>query len=386
MEFDRRDPYPCYARAREAEGLTFVRELDAWLVARDADARAVLRDAETFSSAGAMRPEAMPGPEAIAVLETVPSGRPVVLSADGDEHRRVREPLVRGLSPRRVAAAVPFVERRAAELVASFAGDGRVELMSRYARVLPGEVIGHLLGLDPADVPAVIRGSYRAEELVFTPMEPDEQVAAAHEVAGMKRLLEALVRGRDGDPGDDLTGEMIRAIEPYGTLISNLQNLLLAGHLTTTALIGTAVLHLLRDRDQWELLCRRPELAAAAVEEAARHDAPVQGFRRVATRPVTIAGTDLPAGAHVFVAFGAAGRDPDAHARPDAFDITREPARHLAFGHGAHACPGAQLAREQVRISLVTLARELPGLRLAGPVETQPNLIHRSPEELILTW
>nr|WP_241755566.1 cytochrome P450 [Actinomadura sp. RB99] len=179
---------------------------------------------------------------------------------------------------------------------------------------------------------------------------------------------------------------MIRAIEPHGTLISNLQNLLLAGHLTTTALIGTAVLHLLRDRDQWELLCRRPELAAAAVEEAARFDAPVQGFRRVATRPVTIAGTDLPAGAQVFVAFGAAGRDPDAHARPDAFDITREPARHLAFGHGAHACPGAQLAREQVRISLVTLARELPGLRLAGPVETQPNLIHRSPEELILTW
>ncbi|TDD38827.1 cytochrome P450 [Actinomadura sp. KC06] len=386
LELDRHDPWPFYTRAREADGLTFVPGLDAWLAARDADARAVLRDPEAFSSANAMRPDVVPGPEAVAVLQAVPAGRPVVLTADGDEHRRVREPLTRGLSPKRVAAAVPFITGRAAELVASFAAENRVELMGRYARVLPGEVIGHLLGIDPADVPALVAGSYRADDLVFRSMSTEEQVAAAHEVAGMKRVLDAHVKARGTHGGDDLCGEMIRAIEPHGTLISNLQNLLLAGHLTTTALIGTAVLHLLRHRDQWELLRARPELIPAAVEETARYEPPIQGFRRVTTRPVALAGTELPEGAEVFVAFAATGRDPDAHDRPDTFDITREPARHLAFGHGAHACPGAQLAREQVRITLETLTTELPGLRLDGPVEMLPSLIHRSPKELFLTW
>ncbi|GAA1824582.1 cytochrome P450 [Actinomadura chokoriensis] len=384
MHFDRSDPYPHYTRARETPGLAFVPELGAWLVARHADARTVLRDPEAFSSANALKPDVVPGPEAVEVLRPLPAGRPVVITADGDEHRRVREPLSRGLSPKRVAAAVPFITARAGELVASFAGDHRVELMGRYARVLPGEVIGHLLGLDPADVPALIEGGYRAEDLVFRRMATEEQVAAATAVAGMKRTLEAHVRSRADE--DDLCGEMVRAIEPHGTLISNLQNLVLAGHLTTTALIGTAVLHLLRNREQWELLCERPELVPAAVEEAARYDTAIQGFRRVTTRPVTLAGTELPEGAEVFVAFGAAGRDPGAHERPDEFDITRRPARHLAFGHGVHACPGAQLAREQVRITLETLIRELPGLRLEGPVEMLPSLIHRSPRELVLTW
>ncbi|MEU9872941.1 MULTISPECIES: cytochrome P450 [Actinomadura] len=384
MEFDRTDPYPFYARARETEGLTFVPELDAWLVARHADARAVLRDPETFSSANALRPDVVPGPEAVAVLRSLPQGRPVVLTADGADHRRVREPLTRGLSPKRVAAALPFITRRARELVASFAGDRRVELMGRYARVLPGEVIGHMLGIDPDEMPALIEGSYRAEDLIFRPMSTDEQVAAAERVADMKRVLDAHVKGRE--PGDDLCGEMVRAIEPHGTLVSNLQNILLAGHLTTTALIGTAVLHLLRNREQWELLCARPELIPAAVEEAARYDTAIQGFRRVTTRPVRVAGTDLPAGAEVFVAFAAAGRDAGAHDRPDEFDIAREPARHLAFGHGVHACPGSQLAREQVRVTLEELTARLPGLRVEEPVEMLPSLIHRSPKELFLTW
>jgi len=405
------DPYEAYARARRSPGLTFVEELNAWLVSRQADVREVLRRPDDFSSANALTPDIPPSPAVLAELSRGLGGRPTVVTSDGAAHQRLRAPLSRGLSPARVAAAVPFIRERAAALVASFAspaspastastsvagaGEPPVDLVGRYARRLPGEVIGHLIGLAPDDVPLAINGSYRAEQLLFRPLPADEQVRAAREVVELQHLLDEHARGRRANPRDDVCSEMVSAFAPGDgdlsldqrrEIVSNLQNLLIAGHLTTTALIGTAVLHLLRDRPQWEMLCAHPELIPAAVEEAARFDTALQGFRRVTTRPVTLAGHDLPAGAVVFVAFGSANRDEAAVERPDVFDITRTPVRHLAFGHGVHGCPGAQLAREQLRITLETLTGRLPGLRLAPGQDDSmlPTMIHRSPRTLLV--
>jgi len=352
---------------------------------------------EDFSSANALRPDVTPSPAALTELARGLGGQLIVLVADGAAHRRLRRPLSTGLSSGRVAAIVPFIRERAEGLVDSFVSDGQVELVSGYARRLPGEVIGQLLGLAPADVPFAVRGSYGVEELVFHPLDEAEQVGAARDVVALQHMLDGYARRRNANPGDDLCSEMVLALAPgsaelsadqRGELVSNLQNLLIAGHLTTAALIGTAVLHLLRHQSQWELLCARPELIPAAVEEAARYDTAVQGFRRISTRPVTLAGVDLPAGAAVFVAFGSANRDEAVYDRPDEFDITRTPAPHLAFGHGVHGCPGSQLAREQIQITLETLTRRLPGLRIMPdePVTMLPTLIHRSPQALALTW
>ncbi|WP_051458940.1 cytochrome P450 [Microbispora sp. ATCC PTA-5024] len=392
-----RDPYPRYAEAREAPGLTFLPEMDAWLVSRDADVREVLRRPGDFSSANALRGGQVPPPAVLAELARGLGGSPVVVTSDGPAHQRYRAPLVRGLSPARVAAIAPYVAERAEALIAGFAQAGRVELVGAYSRRLPGEVVGRLLGLDPEDVPVAVEASYRAEELFFQPGGEREKVAAAREVVALQHLLDGYARRRRDDPRDDLCTEVVQALAPgrapltaeqRSELVSNLQNLLIAGHLTTTALIGTAVLHLLEDPARWDLLRERPDLIPAAVEECARYDAPVQAFRRLTTRPVTLAGTELPAGAAVLVAYGSANRDGERHERPDELDVTRAARRHVAFGHGAHACPGAQLAREQVRITLETLARLLPGLRLDPdrPVVMAPTLIHRSPEELHLLW
>ncbi|NUP22919.1 MAG: cytochrome P450, partial [Streptomyces sp.] len=103
-----RDPYPHYDRARRAEGLTRVPELDAWLVARDADVREVLRRPDDFSSANSLRPDVLPSPAALAVLGGGFGGRPVVVTTDGDRHQRLRAPIVRALSPARVAAVLPY--------------------------------------------------------------------------------------------------------------------------------------------------------------------------------------------------------------------------------------------------------------------------------------
>lgn len=399
-----RDPYPHYDRARRAPGLTRVPELDAWLVARDADVREVLRRPEDFSSANSLLPDVLPSPAALAVLGGGFGGRPVVVTSDGARHQQLRAPIVRGLSPSRVAAVLPYAAERAAALVDAFAPDpknGRVELMSAYARRLPGDVVGRIVGLDPADVPAVVHGGHRAEELLFRPLGEDEQIAAAEDVVAMQHILDRYVRERAARPREDLATEIVASVtegtegtegeltlEQRHEAVAHLQNLLIAGHLTTTALIGTTVLHLLRHPRQWELLCAEPDRIPAAVEEAARYDTALQGFRRITTRPLTLAGTELPAGATVFVAFGGANRDPVRHPQPDEFDITRTPERHLAFGFGAHGCPGAQLAREQLRLTLGELTSRLPGLGLAADhrVTMRPTMIHRSPYRLHLTW
>ncbi|MEE1751043.1 cytochrome P450 [Streptomyces sp. SP18CS02] len=392
-----RDPYPLYSRARRTRGLTFVPELDAWLVARDADVREVLLRADDFSSAHALRPDVIPSPTALAVLAQGFGARPTVVSTDGAAHRRHRAPLNSGLSAARVAALVPYAAERAEALVDGFAADGGTELMSAYAAKLPAMVIGRLLGLDPKDVEPAVHGSHRAEELLFRPMSEADQVAAAEDVVALQRLLDTYARARRDTPRDDLCSAFVAALAP-GTgeltldqrheLVSTLQNFLIAGHLTTTALIGTTLFHLLRHRSQWELLRAKPDLIPAAIEEAARYDTALQGFRRTTTRPVTLAGTELPAGATVFVAYGSANRDENRYARADAFDIKRPPVRHVAFGHGAHGCPGSRLAREQLRITVELFLRRFPDLRLAPgqDVVMRPTLIHRSPQALRLIW
>lgn len=397
FEAFQRDPYPHYARARRAGGLTFSPELEAWLVARDADIREVLRRPEEFSSTNALRPEvALPG-DVLEELGKGIGGGPTVISSDEEQHRRLRVPHNRGLSRERVDALSSFVDERATALVRRAAEGGGVEWMRNYARVLPSEVLGRLVGLGPRDVSTVFHGIRRAEELLFRPLDHAEQLSAARDVAALQHLLDSYVRDRWERPRADMCTEFVRALVPEGEglsrqrrgeVVSNVQNFLLAGYLTTTALLGSSVLHLLADRRQWETLRRRPDLVSNAAAEAARFDPPLQGFRRLTTAPVALSGVKLPPGSVVFVAFGSANRDGAVHERPDVFDVTRRVRSNLAFGHGPHACPGIRLARQQVRATLQTLLREIPEVRIArgSGVEMAPTLIHRSPVELPLTW
>ncbi|MFF4104504.1 cytochrome P450 [Streptomyces sp. NPDC001903] len=394
-----RDPYPRYALAREAEGLTWIPEVDAWLVAREADVREVLRRAEDFSSANALLPDVPLSEAALGVLPRGFGPRPTVVSSDGAAHLRYRAPLNRGLSSGRIAAVLPYAREQARELVAAFSADGSAELVEAYARRLPGLVIGRLIGLDPADVPPAVHGGYRAEELFFRPLTPPGQAAAAEDVVALQHLLDGYVRDRRAHPRADLCSDLVAALAPgegeltleqRHELVANLQNLLIAGFLTTSALISTALLHLLADREQWLLLCSDPSLTSAAVEECARFDPAIQGFRRVTTRPVTLGGTKLPAGAAVLVAYASANRDEHRSARADRFDI-RRPAdrRHLAFGHGPHNCPGSRLARAQLHLTLELFSQAMPGLRMdprRPPPSMRPTPIHRSPEALHVTW
>ena len=373
------DPYAAFAEGRRTAGPAFVPALGAWVVARHDDVLEVLRRAEEFSSANTLPRDDMLPPAVRAELADSIGGRPVVVNSDGAAHRRYRAPLLAGLTPTRVEHVVPFIEERAAALVEEFAGDGHVEFVSRYSSVLAAETIGRLIGLEPQEVAQAVYGTTQALVMYFFPVGEEHKAQAARKFAELRAMIDAHVRRRHAEPREDLCGMLVAALAPdrggeltldqRHEIASNVLNLFIAGFITATPLLGTMVLNLLRHREQWELLCAKPELIPAAVEEATRYDTSMQSVRRITTAPVTLAGVEIPAGATLLVALASANRDPAAHDRPDTFDITRPAgtagAGHLSFGHGPHACVGAQLFRAEARATLRVLTGRLPNLRLA---------------------
>jgi cytochrome P450 len=188
-------------------------------------------------------------------------------------------------------------------------------------------------------------------------------------------MLQDLVEAKQRTPGDDLVSVLIGARDgderlDQQELLSTLFQLIVAGHDTTTSLIGNGVVALLRHPRALAALRADPERLAGAVEELLRFDAPVpHSTFRYATEPVPLGGATIPAGAQVIISLAAANRDGSHFAAPDELDLDRSETRHLAFGHGIHHCLGAGLARIEGQLALGSLLRRFPSLRLAVPVE-----------------
>jgi len=203
----------------------------------------------------------------------------------------------------------------------------------------------------------------------------------------MRNLVDAKAR----EPGDDLASDLIAIHREnperltLAEIASVLFSLSFAGHETTTGLIGNTVRRLLEDPSRWADVVQRPDLIPAAVEETLRFDPSVTVWRRVTTRPVTLAGVDLPGQARLFLWLAAAGRDKTAFDRPAEFDLHRTDAeRHLAFGKGLHYCLGANLGKLEAQIAVAELARRYPHLRLAPDqrLTFHPNISFRGPQVL----
>ncbi len=195
------------------------------------------------------------------------------------------------------------------------------------------------------------------------------------------RSLEAyfreLIAQRRAEPAEDLLGLMVQANED-GTALSDQELMascalfLIAGHETTTNLIGNATLALLRNPGELARLRAQPDLAGSAVEEFLRYDATVAGLTRTAKEDVQLSGGTVPAGATVMAVLPAANRDPDVFTDPDRLDVGCGDMRHLGFGGGPHACIGAALARLEARIAMTALLATYPRMELAV---SEPNPI-----------
>jgi cytochrome P450 len=387
------DPYATLAALNLDEApIFFAPSIGYYVVTRYADIEQVFRDPGTYSAAVAQAPLVPLVPEAQRIL--LAGGhkpQPSMVSLDEPEHARLRKPAARAFSMKRVTAMIPTIEAMAARLLDGVAGQAEFDLVAALAFPLPANIVFSLMGVPEGDYAQLKKWcGYRAA-LAWGRPAPEDQVEIATSMAAYRRYMRDLVDAKVREPGDDVTSDLIAIHDEdpdrltLDEISSILFSLSFAGHETTTGLIGNTARRLLEDPGRWAEVAGQPELIPGAVEESLRYDPSVPVWRRVATRPVTLGGVELPQGARLFLWLAAAGRDGAAFAAPDEYDLHRPDAeRHLAFGKGLHFCLGANLGKLEAQIAIAELARRYPRLRLAPGQELtfHPNISFRGPQTL----
>lgn len=363
------------ARLREAGRLARIELLGvpAWTITRHADARQLLVDPRLVKNLDAWGLwQSGEVTHAWPLIGMIDAGRSM-FTVDGAEHRRLRTKTSQALTPRRLEAVRPDIEKFTEELLDALADGGRdgavVDLKSVFAQPLPMRVVGMLMGVDPAEN-AMLTRQYKAFFSMLTPQ--DERLAL---LAELDVFYAGLVREKAARPTDDLTSALILADEGGEPLteeevVGNLKAMVAAGHETTIGLILNAVRALLSHPEQLRMVLDGEASWEAVIEETLRWDTPTTHLlMRFATEDIQVGDDVIARGEGVVISYRAIGRDFEQHgADADAFDITRPaPIRHMTFGHGPHICPGAALSRVEAGIALPALFARFPGLRLAVP-------------------
>ena len=381
---NRADPYPVFNQIRES-GPLLLPDSNLVVFSSFSECEQVLRDpsscADRLKSTAAQR--------AMAAGENLrPFGTPGFLFLDPPDHTRLRRLVSKAFSPKVVKALEPDIADMVEGLLDAVADQDRFDAVADLAYPLPVAVICRLLG-----VPLEDEAQFSwASGLLAQGLDPF--VAFTGQAQGFDERLEAglwlrgylrdLLAKRRAHPADDLMSALI-AVEESGDqltedeIVATCNLLLIAGHETTVNLIANAVLAMLRHPRYWAALVGDSALASGIVEETLRFDPPVQLVGRIAGEDMTIGETRIgetriSKGDTMMLLLAAAHRDPAVTDRPDEFDPTRSPIRHLAFGLGAHFCLGSPLARLEAAVALSAVTRRFPGARLAAEPVYKPHV------------
>jgi cytochrome P450 len=309
-----------------------------------------------------------------------------MLSLDGDQHTRHREPFTPPFRPRRVRDGfASFIERETDRLVTALEPAGAAELRRAFAGPLAVAVVTEALGLAGTDAATVLSwydSIVRSVSDITAGHEAGPAGAAAY--ARLRAAVEATVADRRGS--SLLVSAAGRLALPE--VASNAAVLMFGGIETTEAMITNALLHLLRHPDQLALVRADADLLDGAIEESLRLEPAAAVVDRYATRDTVLGSAAIHRGDLVTVSLAGANRDPAVFPDPDRFDVRRENARlQLAFAQGPHHCLAAHLARLETRIALQHLLERLPALRLDRDRPTTPyGLVFRKPSTLHVLW
>ena len=366
-------PYERYRRLREESPAYLDPTTGRLILTGYAEVAAALKHPH-LSSRAALAP-AMNMPKALLPLLR-PATRillRIMLFTDPPDHARLRALANRAFTPRAVEGLRSRIEEIAEGLLDDLPAADPVDLIGAYANWLPIMVIAEVLGAPVTDRRRIKRWSDDWALLISSSSRPAAEVALRGAVSGLflQRYLRGLIRQRRAHPGNSLLDALIAAEEDgdvltQDELIANAILLLVAGHITTTNLIGNGLLALLHHPEQLRALQEDPSLMPSAVEEFLRYDSPIQFSGRVASSDLELNGHVIPAGQTVVIGLGAANRDPAQFPEPDRLDIRRPENRHLAFGAGVHFCLGAALARLEGQIGIGAVLQRFPDLRLAA--------------------
>lgn len=374
------------AQEQPVSPLTMADGTVGWLVTRPDDIRAVLAD-NRFSAdiLKASNPINVVPEEA----KSLPPDPAFFIHVDPPHHTRYRKLLMGQFTMRRVRALEPRIEQLVTErLDAVVAAGAPGDLVRDFTLPVPSLVICELLGVPYAEreqFQTLTAGILRTDA---TPMEIGmaawnlRQYLAALVLAKRAEPDDALLSGLIHDAGDDpLTDDELTSIAML---------LLIGGHETTANQLALGIFALLEHPEQYAALAADPDKVPDAVEELLRHLPVFQfGVTRLATEDVTVGGTLIRAGESVSLSVAMANRDPEKVDDPHTFDTSREPGKHLTFGHGVHLCIGQSLARAELRIALRALVTRFPDLRLHGRAADVPlrtdSLIY-GVHELPVTW
>ena len=351
VRYDPTDPYPWYRHMRDTEPVHYNEQIKLWYVFRHEDAQRILADVQTFSSENAHGESYL----ASSFLHT-----------DPPRHGRHRTLVSQAFTPRRVALLEPRIIAIVNRLLDAVARTGRMDLITDLAFPLPAMIIMELFG-----VPAESREQFRAlSESYLHEIEHSPGGRYPSETR-LAELLLPVIEARRSQPGDDLISHLVAA-ESEGEKLSTHDILatcilmLVAGHETTTRLIGNAMSCFTERPELMAELRADPALIPGALEEVLRYRPPLAGTLRTTTSDVVIGATPIPARQALIVQIASANHDETAFADPEVFDIRRRPNRHLGFGQGIHFCLGAPLARLEGRIAIQSVLQRFPDLRPAG--------------------
>ncbi|MFK0019975.1 cytochrome P450 [Streptomyces sp. NPDC090798] len=367
------DPHPRLARLRAHEPVSWLPELGGWLVTRRDLALNVMRDPATFT---------VDDPR----FSTAQVVGPSMLSLDGDEHARHREPFTAPFRPREARDGfASFIEGETDRLITALEPVGAVELRRAFAGPLAVAVVTEALGLVGTTADTVLSWYDSIVRSVSDITAGHEAAPAGAEAyARLRAAVEATVADRGATSLLGSAAERLALPE----VASNAAVLMFGGIETTEAMITNALLHLLRHPGQLALVRDDVDLLDGAIEESLRLEPGAAVVDRYATRDTVLGPATIRRGELVTVSLAGANRDPAVFPDPDRFDVRRENARlQLAFAHGPHYCLAAHLARLETRIALQRLLERLPALRLDPAHPAAPHgLVFRKPPTLHVLW
>jgi cytochrome P450 len=365
------NPYPFYDMLRASAPLFHWEQWNMWFATDYETCMALLKDNRLgHELLSVMTREQLGWQEPPAhQMPLVDMQQSWMLFRDPPTHTRLRMLVHKAFTPRMIEQLRSRIQSVTDHLLDAAFANGQMDIVADLAVPLPVMVIADMLGVPESDRD-LFRGWSRdlAHTLELTDSEAIYNRGAAATV-DFSAYLRDLANARRKQPQPDLMSALVEA-EDQGDklteqeLISTCILLLVAGHETTTNLIGNGMLALLRNPDQLAALRANPALGRSAIEELLRYDSPVQMTSRAVLHETEHNGQTLRQGMQVSFMLGAANHDPAVFDQPATLDITRDPNPHLSFSNGIHYCLGAPLARLEGQIAIQTLLARAPEIRL----------------------